>query len=277
MAELEFAILGTGGGRFAMITQKRRTAGIRILSKDVNIHLDPGPGALIHSVKMGLDPQKIQTVLVSHAHPDHYTDAEILVEAMTRGMSRKHGLLASTRSVLHGNKNCGPAVSRYHQRMPKELIELRPGVDFNIGEMRIIATKTVHSDPDAVGFRFETSDVGDVGYTSDTEFFDGIGRVYRGVRLLLLSLLRPSGKPWRGHITTDDAIKIVREVNPELVVISHFGMGMIFAGPRREAERIRSETGIHTVAAKDGMRLRVGKEITMSIGNKKQKGLEEFA
>ncbi|UCE44176.1 MAG: MBL fold metallo-hydrolase [Candidatus Bathyarchaeota archaeon] len=277
MAELEFTILGTGGGRFAMITQKRRTAGIRILSEDVNIHLDPGPGALIHSLKMGLDPQKIQAVLVSHAHPDHYNDAEILVEAMTRGMTRKRGLLAATRSVLYGNKNCGPAVSKYHQQMPKELVELRLGVDFDVGEVKAIVTKAVHSDPDAVGFRFETSDVGDVGYTSDTEFFDGIGKVYRGVRLLLLSLLRPSSKPWRGHITTDDAIKIVREVDPELVVITHFGMGMIFAGPRREAERIGRESGVHTVAAKDGMRLRVGEEITVGIGERKRKGLEEFA
>ena len=172
MNELELILLGTGGGRFSTITQKRRTAGIRVLSENINIHLDPGPGALIHSVNMGLDPQKIGAVLVSHAHPDHYTDAEILVEAMTRGMTQKRGLLAASRSVLYGNEKCGPAISRYHQRMPKEVIEARPGVAFKIGDLNISITKAVHSDPDTVGFRFETSGVGDVGYTSDTEFFE---------------------------------------------------------------------------------------------------------
>jgi phosphoribosyl 1,2-cyclic phosphodiesterase len=277
MAELEFVLLGTGGGRFAMITQKRRTAGIRILSEGVNMHLDPGPGALIHSVGMGLDPQKIRAVLVSHAHPDHYADAEVLVEAMTRGMTRKRGLLAAARSVLYGNESCGQAISRYHQEMPKELIELKPGVRFDVGGVSVKATEAVHSDPDAVGFRFESGDVGDVGYTSDTEFFEGIGGVYGGVRVLLLSLLRPSGKPWKGHITTDDAVKIVGIVDPELAVVTHFGMGMIFAGPRREAKRIGRESGVRTLAARDGMRIRIGEEITVGIGKKKQKGLNEFA
>ena len=277
MAEIEFVLLGTGGGRFAMITQKRRTAGIRVLSEGVNMHLDPGPGALVHSVRMGLDPEKIRAVLVSHAHPDHYTDAEVLVEAMTHGMTRKRGLLAAARSVLYGNEGCGQAISKYHQEMPKKLIELKPGVEFKIADVNVRATETVHSDPDAVGFRFASSDVGDVGYTSDTEFFDGIAGVYGGVRILLLSLLRPSGKPWRGHITTDDAVRIVEMVGPELAVITHFGMGMIFAGPRREAERIRRESGVRTLAARDGMHISVGKDITVSMGKKRQKRLGQFA
>ena len=276
MAQLELILLGTGGGRFSMITQKRKTAGIRILSEKVNIHLDPGPGALIHSLSMGLDPQKIGAVLVSHAHPDHYTDAEVLIEAMTHGMTRKRGLLAASHSVLYGNEKCGPVISKYHQQMPKEVIEAKPGATFDVGDVNIMVTKAVHSDPDTIGFRFETSDVGDIGYTSDTEYFDGIGEFYYGVRLLLLCLLRPSGKPWRGHMTTDDAIKIVKEADPEVAIITHFGMGMIFAGPRREAERVERESGVRTLAARDGMRIRVGEEVEMGMVKRKQKGLEEF-
>nr|MDO8134178.1 MBL fold metallo-hydrolase [Candidatus Njordarchaeum guaymaensis] len=260
-----------------MITQKRRTAGIRLLSEGVNLHLDPGPGALIHSVNMGLDPQKIQAVLVSHAHPDHYADAEVLVEAMTRGMTRKRGLLAASRSVLYGNEKCGPAVSRYHQGMPKEVMEAKPGVAFNVGDLNVKVTKAVHSDPDTVGFRFETSDVGDIGYTSDTEYFDGVGGFYRGVRVLLLCLLRPSGRPWRGHMTTEDAVRIVGEAGPEVAVVTHFGMGMIFAGPGREAEKVERESGVRTVAARDGMCIRLGEEVEVGMGKRKQKGLNEFA
>ena len=43
-------------GRFVMITQKRRTAGIRIIGDGVNLHLDHGPGALVHSIDEGLNP-----------------------------------------------------------------------------------------------------------------------------------------------------------------------------------------------------------------------------
>ncbi len=276
MAEVELVFLGTGGGRFATITQKRKTGGIRYLSKSLNMHLDPGPGALIYSLEMGLNPQKIMAVLVSHSHPDHYTNAEILIEAMTRGMLKKRGIVAATHSVLFGNEETGPAISRYHQNMPEKVIEVKPGVVFHVGDTRIVATEAKHSDPDAVGFRFETPEVGDIAYTSDTEYFEGVGKAYEGVRLLILCVMRPSGNPWMGHMTPEDAIKIVEEVKPEMAVATHFGMKMIFSGPHRQVKLIEEKTGVPTLAASDGMRLRIGEKIRVERTGRKQSGLEEF-
>ena len=173
---LEILFLGTGGGRFATITQKRRTAGIRILGEKLNLHLDPGPGALVYSVASGLSPEKINALLVSHCHPDHYTDAEVFIEAMTRGMTRKRGLLAASHSVLYGNEVCGPSISKYHQQMPEKVIEAKPGVKFKVGNLNVAVTEARHSDSDTVGFRFENEDVGDIAYTSDTEYFEGTGK-----------------------------------------------------------------------------------------------------
>ncbi len=277
MAEIQLVFLGTGGGRFATLTQKRRTGGIRLISEGMHMHLDPGPGALIYSLNMKLNPQKVNTVLVSHCHPDHYTDAEVFVEAMTRGMTRRRGILAAPRSVLFGNKVCGPAISKYHQQMPEKVIETKPGVDFTIDGVRVLATKARHTDPDAVGYRLETGDVGDIGYTSDTEYFEGVGKSYEGVRLLLLCVMRPSGEPWKGHMTTEDAVKIVEEAGPEKVVTTHFGMKMIFRGPAREAKMIEEKTGVPTLAASDGMRISVGEEIRVERARRKQRGLDEFA
>lgn len=278
VAEVELVFLGTGGGRFAAITQKRRTGGIRLLSDNLNAHLDPGPGALIYSLNMGLDPQKLKAVLVSHSHPDHYTDAEILIEAMTRGMTKRRGVLAAARSVLQGNDVCGPAISTYHQQMPEQVIEARPGVAFSLSGVGVVACECRHTDTDAVGFRFETREVGDIGYTSDTAFFEGVGKPYRGVRLLVLCVMRPSGNPWKGHMTPDDAVRIIEEVGPETVVATHFGMKMIFSGPYREARLIEEKTGVRTIPAVDGMHLVVGEEIHAVKGEqkKKQHGLREF-
>ncbi|MDP3035798.1 MAG: MBL fold metallo-hydrolase, partial [Methanobacteriaceae archaeon] len=45
---------------FATITQKRMTGGFRIDDIDgKNIHIDPGPGALVRSYQFGLDPLKL--------------------------------------------------------------------------------------------------------------------------------------------------------------------------------------------------------------------------
>jgi phosphoribosyl 1,2-cyclic phosphodiesterase len=275
--KVEIVFLGTGGGRFATITQKRRTAGIRMISEGLNLHLDPGPGALVHSINEGLDPQKLNAVFVSHCHPDHYTDAEVLIEAMTRGMTRKRGVLAAAKSVLTGNNLCEPSISKYHQQMPEQKIEAVPNMKFQVGDVNILATEARHTDPDTVGFRFETRDFGDFAYTSDTEYFEGIGKYYEGVRLLVLCVMRPAGKPWKGHMTTNDAIKIVEETGPEHVVLTHLGMQMIFKGPANEAKMIEEKTRIPTIAAVDGMQIIFGEKIQIETKLKRiQQGLNKF-
>jgi phosphoribosyl 1,2-cyclic phosphodiesterase len=267
--EVEMIFLGTGGGRFATITQKRRTAGIRILSESLNLHLDPGPGALVHSIDCGLDPQKINAIFVSHCHPDHYTDAEVLIEAMTQGMTKKRGLLSAAKSVLDGNDFCEPSISKYHQQMPEQRIEAVPNVKFQVDSFNVSVTKAMHTDLDAVGFRFETSDFGDFAYTSDTEYYEDIGKYYEDVRLLILCVMRPAGKPWKGHMTTDDAVKIVEATRPEQVILTHLGMQMIFKGPATEAKLIEEETKVPTVAATDGMHIIFDEEINIETGPKR--------
>jgi phosphoribosyl 1,2-cyclic phosphodiesterase len=276
MSTFEIIFLGTGGGRFATITQKRRTAGVRIIGESLNLHLDPGPGALVHSIDEGLDPQKINAVFVSHCHPDHYTDAEVLIEAMTRGMTRKRGVLAAAKSVLNGSNTCEPSISKYHQQMPERKIEAVPNVRFQVGNIDVLATEARHTDPDAVGFRFETPEFGDFAYTSDTEYFEGISTHYEGARLLLLCVMRPAGKPWKGHMTTNDAVKILEATHPEQAVLTHLGMQMIFKGPATEAKLIEEKTGIPTVAAVDGMLISFGETISVQTSRKTQQGLNRF-
>jgi len=264
MAKLDLIFLGTGGGRFVTMTQRRRTAGIRIMGEGLNLHLDPGPGALVHSINEGLDPQRLNAVLVSHSHPDHYTDAEVLIEAMTHGMTRKHGVLAAAKSVLVGNDLVEASISKYHQQVVEQRIEATPDVRFKVGNTEISVTKAGHTDPDAVGFRFET-EFGAFAYTSDSEYFEDIAKYYQHVRLLILCVMRPSGKPWKGHMTTDDAIRVIEEARPEWAILTHLGMNMIFQGPAKQAELVKERTGVPTVAAVDGMVVSFGETVDFKM------------
>ena len=272
---VEIVFLGTGGGRFAMITQKAKTGGIRVLSEKVNMHIDPGPGALIYSLELGLDPQKINAILISHSHLDHTNDAGLLIEAMTRGGRVKRGILAAAHSVLKGNEVCDRAISKYHEQLPEKVIEARVGTEFKAGDLTVEVGKAVHADPDTVGFRFETQDAGAFGYLPDSEYFEGLSDFYKGVRLLILSVLRPSGQPWKGHMTTDEAARIAEEVKPETLVITHFGMLMLKSPPNREAKIIEEKTSIPTIAAEYGMHIAM-KEKIQTAEPKKQADLSLF-
>ncbi|RLG92709.1 MAG: MBL fold metallo-hydrolase [Candidatus Hecatellales archaeon] len=255
---MELFFLGTGGGRFSIITQKRRTGGIRIIHDKLNIHLDPGPGALIYSLEKNMDPRKINMVMVSHSHPDHYTDAEILIEAMTGGALKKSGTLICAKSVTVGNDVCGPSISKYHKSLPREVVELEAGGKYVSDAVKIEAVKSIHYDPDTIGFKLTFSDGKTLGYTSDTEYFEGLGEAYKNVDLLVLCVIRPRGMPLKWHMCIDDAVKVVGEAKPKKAILTHFGMRMILnTTPEVEAKYVEEQTGIPTIAAYDGMVFRV--------------------
>ncbi|RLI30336.1 MBL fold metallo-hydrolase [Candidatus Bathyarchaeota archaeon] len=258
MKGLELVFLGTGGGRFAIVTQRRRTGGIRIIDGKVNLHLDPGPGALVYSIEQGLDPRKITGVLVSHAHPDHANDSSVLLEAMTGGALKRRGFLACARSVTQGNDSVDAVVSRYHKGLPGNVFELSPGDTVSVGGLEIRAVKAIHYDPDTIGFRLKLPNGETLGYTSDTEFFEGAGKPYRGVDVLILCSMRPRGAPLKWHMSIDDAIKILEEAKPKEAFLTHFGMRMLVeTSPENEAKYVEKVTGIPTKAARDNMRVKI--------------------
>ncbi len=89
--------------------------------------------------------------------------------------------------------------------------------------------------------------------------------------------MRPAGKPWKGHMTTNDAIKIIEKTRPEQAVLTHFGMQMIFKGPAKEAKLIEEKTGVPTVAAVDGMLINFEETINVQRkGRRTQRGLNNF-
>lgn len=251
--------LGTGGGRFATIYQVRGTGGIYIRD-DVNIHLDPGPGALVNMAKLKLDPAKTEAILVSHCHPDHYTDAEVLVEGMTRGGLKHRGWLVGSKSVMSGDGGHGPALSSYHRSLPRHCVTVEPGQAIDVGGIGIEITKTVHSDPTGVGFIFNTK-VGRIGYMSDTELDSEVTEQHMGCRILILALTRPIGSRVPNHICTEDAAEIVKKVRPEMALLTHFGAKLIFDGTEKQANFIEQESGVRTIPAEDLMTVNIGKGI----------------
>ena len=260
--ETTLYFLGTGGGRFVMTSQLRRTAGIRLIDDNTQVHIDPGPGALVFSNWANLRPDKLDGLIVTHCHPDHYTDAEVFIEAMTKGTTAKRGVLASTKSVLRGADGIGPSISGYHQGLVRDLVELYEGTRFNIGELDFTATDAKHSDPYSVGFRCKTSN-GNIGYTSDTGYFEGVSESYNDLKLLILCTMWPRDNPIKIHLNIDDALKIIEEARPEACILTHFGMRMLNAGPEKEATYLSEQTGIPVAAAVDGLQAAISEEITL--------------
>ncbi len=256
---VELVFLGCGGGRYQTVDQHFKTGGFR-LHAGAKIHVDPGPGALLLSHQHDLDPLALDCVVTTHCHPDHYSDVEVLIEAMTQHMTRKRGVLIGSESVLKGAGRLGPAISRFHQGKPEKVVCFRAGESYELGDLKLEATPTQHGDPTAFGLKIHSQE-GIVGYTNDTQYFDELAKHFKDSRVLIANVTRPLAMriPW--HLCSDDLIALLKQVKPELAVMVHMGMLFLKHPPEKEATRIEAATGIKTVLGHAGLRVNLDKEM----------------
>ncbi|PTD93628.1 MBL fold metallo-hydrolase [archaeon SCG-AAA382B04] len=258
---MKLTFLGTGGGRFTTIFQKRNTGGIRLDNEKNHIHLDPGPGALLLSKRNGLDPKKLNSLILTHSHPDHYNDLEVLIEAMTKGGTQKTGKVLTSESGIKKMDEYGPTLSDYHKDLPREIISLNNNSKIPLKDQsKVIPVPAKHSDPSTRGLILETKK-GNIGFTSDTEYFEELGQIFSDTRLLIMNVTRPKAASIPYHLSTDDAIQLLEEVDPEVSVITHFGMKMLNQGVEEQVKIIREETNQKCIAAEDGMKIEFDRTI----------------
>lgn len=257
--------LGTGGGRHTTMYQARFTGGMLFEHGDPAhyLHIDPGPGALKQMQRIHYDLGKTESVIISHAHPDHYSDAPSVIEGITRGGWVKRGHIYGSPTVIDGEGGLGPCLSPYHLGLTETRRAFRPGDVLDIDGMETEICRARHSDPTNVGFRFHTPH-GIVSYVSDTEYDDAIGGQYEGSRVLILPVTTPHSNPIRFHMSTDTAIEITRLVKPELCIFVHLGIVMLEEGPEAQARMCQEATGVRTVAGRDLMVLNVGEDLSLS-------------
>jgi ribonuclease BN (tRNA processing enzyme) len=252
---MEIIFLGTGGGRVNLIRQIRRTGGFRINSNSAHIHVDPGPGALLQSVRLRQDPLKLNAVIVTHAHVDHSNDANLMIEGMSRFALEKKGILIASKNSLEGSDH---PITQYHQTHANEVYIANYGDKKNFktrtGEFDIEIIEVKHDEPTTFGFKLYLEGK-TIGYTSDTNWFEGLGKRFMNCDLLIVNCLKPLSDGIPDHLETSQVISLLKEAKPKKAIISHFGLKMIRADPDLEAKKIEYETQIETISAEDEMKV----------------------
>ena len=166
MKNRRLIFLGTIGGASVMHTQVRKSGGIYFeLGK--KFILDPGPGSLVYSQKLGLTPEKLCGLLLSHLHPDHATDANALLDAMSRD---KKPFLVAEAHCLKPMDDYYPCISRYHQEL-SQVYSVKAGDKIDIDGIKIAVNRADHYSP-AVGFTISYNDT-KIGYVSDGSYYNG--------------------------------------------------------------------------------------------------------
>lgn len=248
---MKLKFLGTGGGRYATGYQNRDTGGIVVQTEETQIHVDPGPGALVHSHRELENPLDTEAVIVSHAHPDHSNDVEPLIGMITQAANRPGALFASE-SVLHGYGEVEKAVSDYHKDLCMTVEKLEEGSEHKFKDLKIESQEMFHGDPKTQGFTLET-DEKKIGFWTDTEYSNELTELYEDCDTLVIYCSRPKNAGISGHISLDEVPKIVERTEVDNLIITHFGQKFLNSDIGEEEQWLKDQVDAKVTFAEDGM------------------------
>ncbi|MBT8489210.1 MAG: ribonuclease Z, partial [Gemmatimonadetes bacterium] len=195
-----------------------------------SILMDVGSGALHGLPRAGVDWRAIDTVALTHFHPDHLSDLPALLaayrydEAATpltivgpRGLQSRLEAMA----VLHGPWILAPS-------RPLTVVELDPGASWTCDDqgMRLDVHDTPHT-PESVALRVTIPAVDGndddlvVGYTGDTGPSDTLPGFLEGCAVLIAECALVDPPELDTHLSPSGVARLAREANPDLLLLSH--------------------------------------------------------
>jgi phosphoribosyl 1,2-cyclic phosphodiesterase len=253
--------LGSGGARFVVARQLRASGGMWMRFDGTQIHVDPGPGALVRALSHvpPCNPRELDAIVLSHKHLDHSGDVNVLIEAMTSGGFRRRGAVLAPADAFDSEAVVLPYVRRFVERI--EHLEPSSG-PYRIGSVDLY-TSVLHAHAvQTHGLVFVHAGLR-VAYLPCGRYFDGLAADYARHKpdVLVINVLRYRDEMNVDHFTWPDARRVVDYVRPKVAVFQHFGTKMLEADPPLLAQRAEDELGLRAIAAYDGLVLDLETEV----------------
>jgi ribonuclease BN (tRNA processing enzyme) len=258
--------LGSGGARFVVARQFRASGGMWLRFGETQIHVDPGPGALVRALSHvpPCNPRELSAIALSHKHLDHAGDATVMIEAMTSGGFVKRGALMAPKDALHEEST----ILSYAQRFVERVQVLEPeGGPYAIGDVELYSSLPHVHAVQTYGMHFRYRGLR-VSYLPCGRYFDGLAPAYAAHKpdVLVINVLRFADAMTVDHLTWEDARRVVEEVNPGVAIFQHFGTRLLEADPRKLAQQLEDDLGIRAIAAHDGLLVDLDTEVAAVAG-----------
>jgi ribonuclease BN (tRNA processing enzyme) len=243
--------LGTAGDALVMAKQQRQSGGIIFQLAGNQLHLDPGPGALLAAKQAGINPRDTIAILATNDSLLRVNDVEAAISAMTLDGMDRHGVLLATKSVIGSESEQG-RLSAWAASLVEGIVTLAPQVKVGVNEIMVLPLKTSGRFPDAIGLRIETHTL-TLGYTGDSEWYETMAADYKDVDVLIVNVPEPDGAKEPGRMSLDQAARLIGDVQPKAALLTGFGSKLLEQDLMEAARQVQRTTRVNTIAAADKM------------------------
>ncbi len=226
--------------------------------------VDIGPGALQRLIEAGESCLEIDSIFISHVHPDHISSLLPLLQALnyTPGFKRIKPLYICGSEEVEKYLQCNLELALpLREGFPMQFILLNDKSDLKRDGWSLKVRSLEHSTT-TLGFRWNVEGCVFV-YGADTEPCDGITELAKGADLLILESSFAKNNPKPGHLTTYEAGEIAKTTGTKRLLLSHFYPEVAeMTKEKRESEVRESGYNGEIIFAEDLMHLEVfsGKE-----------------
>ena len=218
-----------------------------------DVLIDCGATALIGMQQLGLDPDRVSTIFISHLHGDHFGGlvwfllharyvtqrTAPLTVAGPAGIAQRFATAADT---------LFPGTTAIAKRFDMRFIEYAEGVPLDVGPVRVTAFEVRHpSGAPPYALRFEVGGK-TLGFSGDTQWVDSLLPASAGADLYItegFSFETPIGY----HMAWRDIEKNLDRLGAKRMLLTHMNADML-----KRCSQIRDP---RVLLAKDGMQIEI--------------------
>lgn len=246
---MKLHFVGTGGAREVTSTQQRKTAGMILESDEASLYIDPGPGSIVHC--QDYDTEKVKGLIVTHAHLDHYSDAEPIIE-MISFRHENFCKLMGPETVLKGYSDLDQSVSNYHQELCTDVVNLTETEETEFEGLKVESQEMFHNEPKCRGLKISDGEK-KIGFWTDTAFSEELIEFYSDCDTIVINCPVPKEESSRKHTSVSEVPDILNGLEASTAILTHFSIRMLNSDMNEQKTWLDEKVDQKVVFAHDGM------------------------
>lgn len=193
--------------------------------------IDCGATAMIGLNRLGIDPNSVPSIFITHLHGDHFSGLVWWLLHAQHIAKRKDALTIVGPAGIEARFRAAaealfPGSTDVQRAYPLVFVEFAPETQLEIGGVRVTPFEVQHaSGAPPYALRFEV-DGKVLAFTGDSEWVEAIVTAGRGADLYIMECYQFAGAP-RFHMSWQSISQALERIAARQVVLTHMSAGML--------------------------------------------------